>query len=296
MILSLVVCTRNRARQLQAALASLDALVFDKPWELIIVDNGSTDETPEILGAFAAESQQTVVLEHEPKPGLSKARNRGLSKARGELVAFTDDDCYPNSDYLQRLFFCFSGHDVAFAGGRVLLFDEKDLQITIQELNEGVSFQPGSFFKAGVVHGANMAFRRSVLLDLRGFDERLGAGARFKAAEDTDAMIRCSLAGYSGVYDPTIVVQHHHGRRSTEEADSLRRSYAIGRGACMVKHALNPVSRSVYAKNWYWQLRLQKPRESYRELWSAIRFMILFGLLPSKVSAHPSDSLSLRSS
>lgn len=291
MRLSLIVCTRNRAGPLRQALSAFAALEGGDDRELVLVDNGSTDASSDVLAEFANSYIRPIKVVSEPLAGLSRARNRGLSVASGELIAFTDDDCYPAPDFTSAIVRRFSDPNVSFMGGRVLLFDDTDLPITIQELNKNVSFAPSSFIQSGLIHGANMAFRRPVLMEIGGFDERLGAGAVFRSGEDTDAIIRCNTAGYSGVYDPAVIVHHHHGRKVESEGVALREGYAVGRAACMVKQCVDPRSRELYAKQWYWRLRKQSWRVRRQELWPALKFVAHCGFSPKKIMQHPRGSL-----
>ena len=96
MDVSLVVSTRNRAEQLSGALRYFDRISAKASWEVIFVNNGSTDATANILTEFAQTSANNVTLVDEPIPGLSAARNAGCRHAFGNVVAFTDDDCYPH--------------------------------------------------------------------------------------------------------------------------------------------------------------------------------------------------------
>ena len=93
--ISLVVCTRNRAAQLADALPHFARLQSEASWEIVFVDNGSTDASPGLLDAFAKSSGLNIRVVQEPRAGLSVARNAGWRSAGGGVVAFTDDDCYP---------------------------------------------------------------------------------------------------------------------------------------------------------------------------------------------------------
>lgn len=250
MELSLVVCTRNRGDQLHFALEHCARLQVEQPWELVVVDNGSTDGTSAVLKEFAQSFDGSVRLLFEPKPGLARARNTGWRAASGSIVAFTDDDCYPQADYLAQIHRCFEEASVGFLGGRVLLYDPEDYPITIQLLDRRVDLPPRSFVPPGLIHGANFAFRRDILEAIGGFDERFGAGTELFSAEDTDALARASAYGCRGAYDPRPVVFHHHRRRDLNEIRRLQRAYTIGGGAYWLKCALNPRVGYKYFLRW----------------------------------------------
>src|SRR5262245_25037038 len=255
MEISLVVCTRNRASQLADALPHFARLRSAAPWELIFVDNGSTDTTPEVLAAFASLSPLKVTVVSEQKAGLSAARNAGWRRASGKLIAFTDDDCYPAPDYLDRLRECFAETDLGFVGGRVLLYDKDDYPITIQPLEQRVNIAPRSFVTPGLIHGANFALRLDVLKRVGDFDERLGPGTPFQCGEDVDILARVSAAGYAGVYDPRPLAYHHHRRRNPDDIEQLRAGYDIGRGAYYAKSLLERNRRWIFlwpVLHWTW--------------------------------------------
>jgi GT2 family glycosyltransferase len=223
---------------------------------LLVVDNGSSDATPRVLAGFAASFRGTVRTLVEAKPGLARARNTGWIAAAGHIVVFTDDDCYPQPDYVDQILACFDEKPVAFIGGRVLLHDPEDAPITIQLLDRRIDLPAHSFVAPGLIHGANFAFRREALQAIGGFDERLGAGTKLFSAEDTDALARASARGFSGAYDPRPVVYHHHRRRNSAEVQDMRKAYTIGGGAYWLKCSLNPRVGYKYFLRW--------PRAMYR--------------------------------
>lgn len=234
MTISLILCTRNRAAALGRCLAAVAAIEFDGPWELVIVDNGSTDATAGVIREFAAAmTALRVVYVLQPVPGLSNARNAGVAAAAGDLILFTDDDCYVEAGILDAVQAAFADASVGFASGRVRLFDAEDAPVTINESCVPLRFMSGRFLPAGAVKGANLAFRRGVLEAIGPFDPLFGSGSLFPA-EDADAAMRASLAGWDGVYDPGIVVWHHHGRKAGDVAGLLR-AYDVGRGAYHAK-------------------------------------------------------------
>jgi len=254
---SVVLCTRNRADQLGATLDCFTKIESHLQWELVVVNNGSTDRTEDVLREYAARARFPVKVVFEPIAGLSRARNTGWKSAGGGFVAFTDDDCYPQIDFVQRLIEKLTQPQVEYLGGRVMLFDPEDLPITIQTNPDRNAIPPHSFPVDGAMHGANMAARRYVLEKTNGFDEILGAGSRFPSAEDLDWLGRVSAAGFAGAYEPDVVVFHHHRRRTEQQVSILRRSYDLGRGAYYGKCFLDPLRRKQAARNWYWRMRFR---------------------------------------
>lgn len=272
-VLSLVVCTRNRAVKLSRALEALTTLEADFAWELVLVDNGSSDRTAEVLEAFRRRWPLPVQVVSAPVEGLSRARNAGWRAAVGDVVCFTDDDCYLDAGHLRAVIAAFAAPQIGFLGGRVELFDVRDFPISIQPSKHRREFSPGQFVPAGVVQGANMAFRRVVLETIGGFDEELGAGTDFPA-EDIDAVCRTSLAGWGGVYEPSVLVLHHHERRA-REAVALKRQYDQGRGAYNAKALFTHNRMRWLPRAMAWSLRtsLSRPSTPFWELLGGLRYL-----------------------
>jgi GT2 family glycosyltransferase len=191
-----------------------------------------------------------VLIVSEPRVGLGIARNAGWHSAEGDIIVFTDDDCYVAPDFIEAFAQAFSDlPQVGFIGGRILLRDLSDQRITILEDVERREFTPYSFVSAGAIQGANMAFRRRTLELIGGFDERLGAGTPFPC-EDIDAVASALWLGIAGAYDPRPTVFHAHGRKTEPECRSLMAAYDAGRGAYYAKRLLDPRSRRTYLRAW----------------------------------------------
>ncbi|MFN3776514.1 glycosyltransferase family 2 protein, partial [Sphingomonas parapaucimobilis] len=239
--ISLLICTRNRCRSLAATLASVDAAARHPgsgAVELILVDNGSTDATAAVIRHWAIDRPFPVRLLSEPLPGLARARNRALRAARGRIVAMTDDDCVLHPDYFAQAARAFAGQPApVIIGGRILRGDPADLLLTVKLEDHPMIAEPGSF-PGGFVMGANLAFTADVGRMVGPFDERFGAGAPFRAAEDTDFLLRAQALDLSIRYDPGFVVDHHHGRRREDEAVALLAGYGFGDGALYAKHVM----------------------------------------------------------
>jgi GT2 family glycosyltransferase len=285
--ISLVVSTRNRSAQLGAHLESVRRLTFGRAWEYVVVDNGSTDGTRDVLEAFRAAYWGSMTIVDEPVAGLSRGKNAGWRAARGEIVAFTDDDCYPAPDYLEAMSGCFDEDErLGYVGGRVVLYDPTDFPISVITGEARLAFPPGSF-AAGEVGGGNMAIRREALVATRGFDERLGAGTRFPS-EDVDLHFRLSASGWPGVYDPRPLIFHHHRRKTHEEVARLMDGYDRGRGAYYAAGLLRPRDRAIFATHVWRKWSTQNPRRTVREVAAVVEFFLRHGLSGRR---HPSPEV-----
>jgi glycosyltransferase involved in cell wall biosynthesis len=267
---SVVVCTRDRCDKLRRCLQALLAIKTAHDWELIIVDS-SRDGTGELLASLRQDgANPRIKTIYYAALGLGAARNAGWRAADADIIAFTDDDCYVAPDHIDAVIAAFE-KDVGFVGGRVLLHDPEDLPQTITLLDDYVRFAPRSYIDGGEIIGANMMFRRAVLEQIGGFDERFGASTKLCAGEDIDAMARALWAGIAGAFDPSIVVRHHHGRKSVEALRKLMHVYDCGRGAYHAKFILHPPSRATYlyhyARHIYGGFR-------YADSWRTRRIMV----------------------
>ena len=273
---SIVICTRNRANRLSGTLGALRALRTSHGYEVIWVDNASTDDTAAVLQReIAHDAVSRYIL--GTRVGLGAARNLGWENARGRIVAFTDDDCYPSSDFVDAILAAFADHPGAgVIGGRILLHNPNHARITIEESDAPRVYPKRTFVRAGTLQGANLAFRREALQAIGGIDPELGAGTRFPC-EDIDAVTAVLWAGFDACFDPRPTVQHDHGR---VEADvpALLNSYDRGRGSYYAKYILRPDTRTTFVLRWLsstWRRRdWQGLRTLQTELQTAAQYAI----------------------
>jgi len=246
--LSVVICTRNRAQALTKVLQEFAELRSAHAWELVLVDNNSTDATAEAVRE-AMRLLPNLKYFHETRIGLGAARDRGWREASGAIIAFTDDDCYPDRDYIDNWIKVFEEHpEVGYAGGRILLWDETDIRVTVNYRDQPEQIAPYRFIPAGIMQGANLAFRKEAIAAAGGLDPELGAGTPFPS-EDVDLMAAVAWRGYSGRFDPRPVVFHHHGRKE-EHRSGIMDGYNRGRGAYYMKYILRPDTRWKYIAAW----------------------------------------------
>lgn len=224
---TVIVCSRNRHEMLEQALPDVLAAAGASDHILVVDSASSGPETRDVAERLG------VPCIRVDRAGLSRARNAGVRHATTDIVAFTDDDCRPDSGWLDALSEGFTASDVAFVTGRVRSSLDSGGGASVLDREEPARYV-GVQEPLGIGHGANMAYRRSVLVDLGMFDERLGAGADLRSGEDVDMLFRCLTAGYAGRYEPAAGMLHVQWR-SQRETLTLRYGYAMGNGAFRVK-------------------------------------------------------------
>lgn len=232
--ISVIVCTRDRPADLARCLNALAAVDYPD-FEVVIVDNGSA------AGSVSAEVERFGFRSVRcDTPGLSRARNAGVSAASHDILAFTDDDAVPARDWLRRIADVISDPTISCATGGVRPIEtETEAQRLFEVYGNGMwrgaerrRFDgPAMSARDRIATqfigvGANMAFRRAALQDIGGFDVALGAGTETLGGEDLDAFHRILAGGGSIVYEPSMLVHHRHRREMHELRDLL---YANGR-------------------------------------------------------------------
>jgi GT2 family glycosyltransferase len=195
---SVVVCTYNGGRTLRQCLLSLQGLDYPD-YEVIVVDDGSTDDTRAILADFPE-----VRAIHQPNRGLSVARNVGLQAATGQVVAYTDSDCFADPDWLTHLVDQLQRSGAAAVGGPNLTPPDGWAAACVAASPGQPTHVLESDQVAEHIPGCNMAFRRKALLQVNGFDP-----VYRKAGDDVDICWRLQQAGKWITFAPGAFVWHH---------------------------------------------------------------------------------------
>lgn len=216
--LSVIVCTYNRDLYIEESILSLlQQEDSGGSIEIIIVNNNSTDQTHEICMRILAENP-TALIQYfiEEEQGLSAARNRGIALARGEVLAFIDDDAMAFPDFAKQLIFDYQQHpEMAASGGRIYpRFESKSpnwmsrfLIPLMSVIDKGEEVKP--FSGTAYPIGANMAFRRTIIEQIGLFDTSLGrSGKNLQGGEEKDIFNRIKHLNKSILYLPMVRVNH----------------------------------------------------------------------------------------
>ncbi|MBO7260202.1 MAG: glycosyltransferase family 2 protein [Bacteroidaceae bacterium] len=239
--LSLVIATYNRAEQLMITLRSVAAQTADKTiWECIVVDNNSTDHTHSNIDNFAnANSHLNIRYCLEVNQGLSHARNAGIANAKGEIIAFIDDDEHIVPDFIDAYIELFDKYPTAMsAGGKIIAeypsgrpewMSKYAEEPIANPMDFGEEIKP--FPKGRIPGGGNMAMRKEVFETIGNFDITLGrTGKKLSGGEESDLFERMNAKGMKCYYVPKAVMYHIIPESKLNRDYFVRLSYNNGIG------------------------------------------------------------------
>lgn len=274
---SVVVASYNGANTLKACLESLRNLNYSD-YEVILVDDGSTDPTPQIAQQFP----NIRYFRHHTNLGLSVARNTGIAAATGEIVAFTDSDCRADEDWLYYLVADLISGEFAGVGGHNLLPpDDSATAAAVMVSPGGPAHVMLTDREAEHIPGCNMAFLKSALDAIGGFDPIF-----WKAGDDVDICWRLQQAGYKIGFSAAAFVWHY--RRSTIGAYlKQQRGYGEAEALLVRKHPeyFNAFGNSIWRGRIYapakYGLALKREPIIYHGVFGSAPFQTLYTAQPA---------------
>jgi GT2 family glycosyltransferase len=278
--ISVIVCSYNGGRTIRECCEGLSRLHYPD-FEVIVVDDGSTDDTADIAGKYDFRVIRT------PNHGLSSARNTGLAAATGEIVAYLDDDAHPDPDWLGYLAETFARTEhVGVGGPNVTPIEDGPVAWCVANSPGNPTHVLLTDEEAEHLPGCNMAFRRSALEAIGGFDPRFRA-----AGDDVDACWRLRERGGTLGFSPAAMVWHH--RRSSIAAYlRQQRGYGAAEGLLQAKW------RSKHGPSGYWEWQgriygagnplplLRRPRV-YHGVWGHAPFQSIYERAPGTLLSLP---------
>jgi len=287
--LTVAVCTRNRPDNLRQCLEVLNGIGY-KPVEILIIDNAPDNmETRELVQNHFPKFHYIC----EPRPGLNWARNRAIIEAKGELIAFTDDDALPDPEWVNAIVQAFTEDpDVMAVTGLVIPLElETDAQILFENFGGfGCGFKKRRFkinselgdnattiirHIADLGTGANMAFRRELFERIGLFDPGLDVGTVTNGGGDLEFFFRTLKEGFMIVYEPRVIVRHLHRRKMNQLYEQIE-NWGISYISCLVRCAkYYPEEKlTLFWKGCWW---------FYKEICRLLRTFSRPGKFPAKM-------------
>lgn len=311
MLVTVAICTRNRARALERTLRSLAALAIPPSlrWELLVVDNGSGDETGKILASLSNVLPLRIIV--ETRIGLSHARNTAIAEAHGDYILWIDDDVLVDPEWLREYDDAFrTWPDAAFFGGPIVPAFEgippRWLELALPHVDNAYAARdlgdaPVALTRDTLPFGANFAVRADEQRRYP-FDPELGRRGTALSAGEEWAVLEAMLAdGASGRWVPGARLQHV----ISAERQTVRylRGYYVGNGMSLARTRSAPGERMLLGRpRWAWreavlQELAYRVRRAYAsaDVWSVHlrRASVAWGLLrvPARTSSDHSSSL-----
>lgn len=269
MSISVLIATYNRAALLEKCLAQLARQAYEPGDEVVVIDNGSTDDTASVVQAAATGFPVPLSYEMEATPGKTYALALGVARSRGEVLALTDDDVIVDRDWIATIRRMWREEEFGVVGGRVEPLWERPAPSWLRaESGRGYGrlAAPLALLDYGpdrvplgtrTVLGANMAVSRRALLACGGIPLELGKlRGTLLSGEDRSICERVQAAGFRTVYDPRMAVRH------CVPAERLRLRYHVRwffwSGVTNAALASQPTGASVRVRSRHWLGRIAK--------------------------------------
>lgn len=213
--ISVVIATYNRCRSLKDTLDSLLNQEYDGSfdYEVIVADNNSNDETKEAVESYKPQFNGRLGYLFEPKQGKSYALNTGIKEAKGEIVAFTDDDCVADKNWLKNIKNIFKNKDVDILGGKVTPFFTTPIPEWLQNYEKSILRYPLMLYDLGNKYLENdenkiLPLGSNISLKKTSFS-RFGDFSHAGRAQDIEFCNKWHKLGAKIAYSPAVVVHHY---------------------------------------------------------------------------------------
>ena len=248
-LISVVICTYNRADLLPGALGSLLQQSLDQSlFEIIVVDNNSTDSTPDVVAQYL--SYPHIRYIHEVSQGLAHARNRGYKEASGRYVAYLDDDARADPEWLKSILNVFNNTvpEPFAVGGPIYPFYLSQKPEWFKDEYEIRSWgdKPRFLVPKESFSGSNMIFTRPILEQFGGFNTHVGVnGTTLSVGEETSLFLKLwenSEERNIFYYSPEVKISHYSPLEKMDVRYALKRSFAGGQSAVQMLET-DPISR-----------------------------------------------------
>ncbi len=278
-LVTIVAATYNRAPLLRENIASILAQEGDA-WEAVYVDDGSTDETPEVLDAHAKAHPARFRYIRIVNQGPGPARNAGVKLARGEYILFTDDDATAPPDWVSHMLDCRASHgcDVLCGGIAPFSLETPAERYMHYRFQKSLGAYPKPIKAAPTL---NLLLPTVLFHKVGGFREE-----RLTAAEDWDLCLRMAATGARMFYDPAVCVTHRYSRDWDAAAARIRAMGEMGLRVCAEHHG-HPAAYVAYSMARFMASPIWIPWHYPLDLYGAVlRMEALFAWSRAKAFLH----------
>ncbi|MEQ8688381.1 MAG: glycosyltransferase family 2 protein [Imperialibacter sp.] len=237
-ILTVVICTRNRSDILSYCLESItDQSVPTECYNIIVVDNASTDDTVKVIRQFQAKSTN-IEYGFVEKVGLSNARNFGFEISKTGWITYLDDDAMAHKNFVEAILRVIENYPFACFGGVYLPWFKYGKKYWLPYevgTNKSTQNTVGALPDGKYASGGNFSIRKQVLEEVGGFNLNLGmSGAKISYGEEVELQIRLRERGYQVGFDPNILIDHLVPKRKLQFSWWVKSYFAQGRDAVSI--------------------------------------------------------------
>jgi len=283
-LITVLFATHNGEKTLPIMLEAFCHLAIPEDgWEIIVVDNASSDQSANIIKSYS--DKLPINYLYEQKPGKNNALNLGLSYAKGDLIVFTDDDIIPQQDWLIQLRKCVDTRQSynIFGGAIHPVWPVEPHQELLKAIPLSVAFavtdadRKEGEVSAGLIFGANMAVRRNIIDGQHDFDVTVGPkGNNYPMGSETEFTTRLAELGHKSWFCASARVGHIIRSNQLSFEWLLGRAFRYGRGRCLREGAIAEIDRKIFGMS-LWMLRkmLEHSLKSYWHLFNRQRYFYL---------------------
>ena len=237
MLVTIAICTYNRARLLEKCLKALVHQLNCGEVFVMVIDNKSTDATKAIVEKYQNKIANLIYI-YEEKQGLAHARNRAYTESKTDWIAYLDDDGIPHPDYIKRLLYVINDFDFDCFGGMYYAYyeDKKPKWIAENFGTKKLIIQDIDYIEQNTLSGGIFNVKRSVLEELNGFDTAYGmSGNKMAYGEESELQYRIRAAGYTIGFDPYLKMDHIVSSNKLVLSWHLKRIYTEFRDSPVIR-------------------------------------------------------------
>jgi len=205
-MISVIIPVYNAEKSIESCINAFFNQSYEGEYELIVVDDGSTDKTFEIIKKYARDYPKIIRVLHQKHNGPAAARNLGAKYAKGNIILFTDADCVPHKDWISEMIKPFKDKEIVGVQGRYKSIQKSLIARFVQLEIEDRYDKMRKYKYIDFVGSYSAGYRKDIFLKIGGFDEHF----KIPSGEDSELSFRLHKMKYRMVFNPNAIVYHLH--------------------------------------------------------------------------------------